>query len=88
MDVHACQLMLKLERDETASIPILNGLGFVFGLIGVVAIFIQQSLTTLLPLLVPIVVCVVLCTVLFRSQQKTNTDGENITPSPVRIDII
>ena len=88
MDGQPCQLMLNLKTDDVASFPVLNGLGFIFGLIGVVAIFIQQSLTTLLPLLVPIVVCVVLCTVLFRSQQKTNTDGENITPSPVRIDII
>lgn len=80
--------MLNLKRDDYASFPVLNGLGFTFGLIGVVAIFIQQSLTTLLPLLVPLVVCVVLCTVLIRSQQKTPTDEGNITPSPVRIDII
>ena len=83
-----CQLMLELETNDEASFPVLNGLGFIFGLIGVVAIFIQQSLTTLLPLLVPLVVCVVLCTVLIRSQQKTTTDEENITPSPVRIDIM
>ena len=82
------RIMPNLKTDDVASLPVLNGLGFIFGLIGVVAIFIQQSLTTLLPLLVPLVVCVVLCTVLFRSQQKTTTDGENITPSPVRIDII
>ncbi len=88
MDGQPCKLMLNLKTDDVASFPVLSGLGFIFGLMGVVAIFIQQSLTTLLPLLVPIVVCVVLCTVLFRSQQKTNTDGENITPSPVRIDII
>ena len=88
MDVHACQLMLNPRIDETASIPLLNGLGFVFGLIGVVAIFIQQSLTTLLPLLVPLVVCVILCTVLIRSQQNTTTGGEDVSPSPVRIDVI
>ena len=88
MDVHPSQVMLNLKTDDKASFPILNGLGFVFGLMGVVAIFIQQSLTTLLPLLVPLVVCVVLCTVLFRSQQKTTGDEKNITPSPVRIDII
>ena len=81
-------IMLNLKTDDEASFPVLNGLGFIFGLIGVVAIFIQQSLTTLLPLLVPLVVCVVLCTVLIRSQQKTTTDERNITPSPVRIDII
>ena len=81
-------IMQNLNTDNEASFPILNGLGFVFGLIGVVAIFIQQSLTTLLPLLVPLVVCVVLCTVLIRSQQETTSDEKNITPSPVRIDII
>ena len=80
--------MPNLNTDNEASFPILNGLGFIFGLIGVVAIFIQQSLTTLLPLLVPLVVCVVLCTVLIRSQQKTTSNEKNITPSPVRIDII
>ena len=88
MDRLACQLMLNHKSNDEASFPLLNGLGFIFGLIGVVAIFIQQSLTTLLPLLVPLVVCVVLCTVLFKSQQKTTNDGENIAPSPVRIDII
>ena len=88
MDVHACQLMLNHKTDDEASIPILNAGGVIFGLMGVVVLFIQQSLTTLLPLLVPLLVCVVLCTVLFRSQQKTTTDGENITPNPVRIDII
>ena len=82
------EIMPNLKIDDEASFPVLNGLGFIFGLIGVVAIFIQQSLTTLLPLLVPLVVCVVLCTVLIRSQQKTTTDQGNITPSPVRIDII
>ena len=79
------RIMPNLKTDDVASLPVLNGLGFIFGLIGVVAIFIQQSLTTLLPLLVPLVVCVVLCTVLIRSQQKTTTDERNITPSPVRI---
>ena len=88
MDRLACQLMLNHKSDDEASIPVLNGLGFIFGLVGVVALFVQQSLTILLPLLVPLVVCVVLCTVLIRSQQKTPTDEGNITPSPVRIDII
>ena len=82
------QIMQNLKTNNEASFPVLNGLGFIFGLIGVVAIFIQQSLTTLLPLLVPLMVCVVLCTVLIRSQQKTTTDEGNITPSPVRIDIM
>ena len=88
MDVHACQLMLNLRTDDGGSIPFLNGLGFIFGLISVVALFVQQSLTTLLPLLVPLVVCVVLCTVLIRSQQNTTTGGDDVSPSPVRIDVI
>ena len=82
------RLMLNPKTDEVASFPVLNGLGFVFGLVGVVALFIQQSLTTLLPLLVPLVVCVVLCTVLIRSQQRTTTDADDVSSSPVRIDII
>lgn len=88
MDVHACQLMLNLGTDEEASFPFLNGLGFIFGLVSVVALFVQQSLTTLLPLLVPLVVCVVLCTVLIRSQQNTTTGGDDVSASPVRIDVI
>ena len=88
MDVHACKLMLNLKTDDGASFPVLNGLGFIFGLISVVALFVQQSLTTLLPLLVPIVVCVVLCTVLIRSQKNTTTDVDDVYPSPVRIDVI
>ena len=88
MDRLACQLMLNHKLDDGASFPLLNGLGFIFGLVGVVALFVQQSLTILLPLLVPLVVCVVLCTVLIRSQQNTTTAGDEVSPSPVRIDII
>jgi hypothetical protein len=88
MDVRPCQLMLNLKTDDGASFPVLNGLGFIFGLVSVVALFVQQSLTTLLPLLVPLVVCVVLCTVLIKSQQKTNLERKDISPSPVRVDVI
>ena len=88
MDVRPCKLMLNLKTDDGASFPVLNGLGFIFGLVSVVALFVQQSLTTLLPLLVPLVVCVVLCTVLIRSQQNATTDGDDVSPSPVRIDVI
>ena len=80
--------MLNLKTDDEASFPVLNGLGFIFGLVSVVALFVQQSLTTLLSLLVPIVVCVVLCTVLIRSQKNTTTDVDDVYPSPVRIDVI
>ena len=88
MDRLACQLMLNHKSDDEASVPVLNGLGFIFGLVGVVVLFVQQSLTILLPLLVPLVVCVVLCTVLIRSQQNTTTAEDEVSPSPVRIDII
>ena len=43
------QIMQNLKTNNEASFPVLNGLGFIFGLIGVVAIFIQQSLTTFYP---------------------------------------
>ena len=88
MVVDAYQLMLNLETDDVASFPVLNGVGFFFGLVSVVALFVQQSLTTLLPLLVPIVVCVVLCTVLIRSQENTTTGGDDVSPSPIKIDVI
>ncbi len=88
MDVHACQLMLNPKTDEEASIPILNAGGVILSLMGVVVLFIQQSLTILLPLLVPLVVCAVLCTVLIKSHQSTDTGQENKSTSPVRIDVI
>ena len=88
MDVHACQLMLNNKSDNVASIPVLNGLGFIFGLMGVVVLFVQQSMTIFLPLLVPLVVCVALCTVLIKSQQTGNQDKANTTTSPVRIDVM
>ena len=86
MDRHACQLMLNHKMNDDAAAPVLNGIGFIFGLLGVVALFIQQSLTMFLPLLLPLVVCVVFCTLLIKSQQKANTD--EASSSPVRIDII
>ena len=79
--------MLKHEMDDQASIT-LNGIGLIFGLMGVVAIFIQQSLTMFLPLLLPLVVCVVFCTLLINSQRDAKQIEENTTPSPVRIDLI
>ena len=80
--------MLKQKMDEHASITFLNGIGFIFGLLGVVAIFIQQSLTMFLPLLIPLVVCVMFCALLVNSQQKAKQSQENITPNPLRIDVI
>ncbi len=81
-------IMLKHKMDDHASITFLNGIGFIFGLVGVVAIFIQQSLTMFLPLLLPLVVCVVFCALLVNSRQNAEQSKENITPSPVRIDMI
>ena len=79
--------MLKLKSDDHASIA-LNGIGLIFGLLGVVGIFIQQSLTVFLPLLLPLVVCAVFCTLLINSQRNVKQTKENITPSPLRIDLI
>ena len=80
--------MLKHNTDENASMTLVNGIGFIFGLIGVVAIFVQQSLTMFLPLLIPLVVCVTFCALLINSQQKAKQSQGNISPNPVRIDVI
>lgn len=80
--------MLNQKMDDGASIPLLNGVGFIFGLIGVVALFVQQSLEMFLPLLLPLVVCVAFCTLLVKSQQKDNASEEKVSTSPVRIDVI
>ena len=80
--------MLKHNIDENASMTLVNGIGFIFGLIGVVAIFVQQSLTMFLPLLIPLVVCVTFCALLINSQQKAKQSQGDITPNPVRIDVI
>ena len=80
--------MLDYEMDGDAAVPLLNGMGFFFGLLGVVALFIQQSLTMFLPLMLPLVVCCVFCTLLIRSQKKSETDETIVTSSPVRIDVI
>ena len=74
--------------DDGASVPLLNGVGFLFGLIGVVALFVQQSLEMFLPLLLPLVVCVAFCTLLFKAQQNDKASEEKVSTSPVRIDVI
>ena len=53
-----------------------------------IAIFIQQSLTTFLPLLMPPLVCTIFCVLLFRTQPKSNDDASRQDMSPVRIDVI
>ena len=80
-------VMLKQEMDDYASIA-LNGIGLIFGLLGVIVIFVQQSLTMFLPLLLPLVVCAVFCTLLINSQRNAKQTKENITPSPIRIYLI
>ena len=80
--------MLDQKMDDGASIPLLNGVGFLFGLIGVVALFVQQSLEMFLPLLLPLVVSVAFCTLLFKSQQNDKASEEKVSTSPVRIDVI
>ena len=74
------------KMDNAGAIPLANGLGFVFGFLGVVAIFIQQSLTMFLPLLMPPLVCTVFCVLLFKTQPKTAKNND--TNAPVRIDVI
>ena len=74
------------KMDNAGAIPLANGLGFVCGFLGVVAIFIQQSLTMFLPLLMPPLVCTIFCVLLFKTQPKTNNDNDN--SAPVRIDVI
>ena len=82
------EIMLNQKMDDGASIPLLNGVGFLFGLIGVVALFVQQSLEMFLPLLLPLVVCVAFCPLLFKSQQNDKASEEKVATSPVRIDVI
>ena len=76
------------KMDQSAALPLANGIGVVFGFLGVIAIFIQQSLTTFLPLLMPPLVCTIFCVLLFKTQPKTNNDAARQELSPVRIDVI
>ena len=73
------------KMDNAGAIPLANGLGFVFGIFGVVALFIQQSLTTFLPLLMPPLVCTIFCVLLFKTQPKTENENNS---APVRIDMM
>jgi hypothetical protein len=74
------------KMDNAAALPLVNGLGFVFGILGLVAVFIQQSLTVFLPLLLPPLVCTVFCVLLYKTQ-NTTTEQPSST-APVRIDVI
>ncbi len=76
------------KMDQSAAVPLANGIGVVFGFLGVIAIFIQQSLTTFLPLFMPLIVCSIFCALLFKTQPKPNEDTTRQELSPVRIDVI
>ena len=80
--------MLTNKMDQSAAVPLANGIGVVFGFLGVIAIFIQQSLTTFLPLFMPLIVCSIFCVLLFKTQPKLNEDATRRELSPVRIDVI
>ena len=80
--------MLTNKMDQSAAVPLANGVGVVFGFLGVIAIFIQQSLTTFLPLFMPLIVCSIFCALLLRTQPKSNDDAGSKQLSPVRIDVI
>lgn len=80
--------MLTNQMDQSAAVPLANGIGVVFGFLGVIAIFIQQSLTTFLPLFMPLIVCSIFCVLLFKTQPKLNEDATRQELSPVRIDVI
>jgi len=79
--------MSNKKMDSAGALPLANGIGFVFGLIGVVAIFIQQSLAVFFPLLLPPTVCarsfVFSCT---GTQQPTKESSDS--PNPIRFDVI
>lgn len=80
--------MLTNKMDQSAAVPLANGIGVVFGFLGVIAIFIQQSLTTFLPLFMPLIVCSIFCVLLYKTQPKLNEDATRQELSPVRIDVI
>jgi uncharacterized membrane protein YqgA involved in biofilm formation len=79
--------MQPTQMDNVGALPLASAIGFFVGTIGIVLLFIQQSLTVFLPLLLPLVVCSVLCTVLYKIQ---NAEAKSDTPkvNPVRFDVI
>ena len=80
--------MLQNQIDENGALPLANAIGFVLGFMGVIAFFIQQSLTVFLPLLMPPTVCLIFCTLLYKTQKKSEGSTSKSTASPVRIDVI
>ena len=81
-------IMLQNQTDENGALPLANAIGFVLGFMGVIAFFIQQSLTVFLPLLMPPTVCIIFCTLLYKTQKKSEASTSKSTASPVRIDVI
>ena len=81
-------IMLQNQNDENGALPLANAIGFVLGFMGVIAFFIQQSLTVFLPLLMPPTVCFIFCTLLYKTQKKSEASTSKSTASPVRIDVI
>ena len=62
--------MLQNQIDENGALPLANAIGFVLGFMGVIAFFIQQSLTVFLPLLMPPTVCLIFCTLLYKTHRR------------------
>lgn len=81
-------IMLQNQNDENGALPLANAIGFILGFMGVIAFFIQQSLTVFLPLLMPPTVCFIFCTLLYKTQKKSQASTDKSTASPVRIDVI
>ena len=79
-------LMSNENMDSAGALPLANGIGFVFGLIGVIAIFIQQSLAVFLPLLLPATLCTIFCVLLYNTQPSITESSDS--PNPIRIDVI
>ena len=79
--------MLPNQMDTAGAIPLANGIGFVFGIMGVIALFIQQSLVVFLPLMLPAILCTIFCVLVYKTQPAARDDA-SASPNPVRIDLI
>ena len=73
--------------DTAGAIPLANGIGFVFGIMGVIALFIQQSLVVFLPLMLPAILCTIFCVLVHKTRPIARDDAPT-SPNPVRIDLI
>ena len=75
------------QMDTAGAIPLANGIGFVFGMMGVIALFIQQSLVVFLPLMLPAILCTIFCVLVYKTQ-PSDRDDASASPNPVRFDLI